>query len=67
MWSDIATVVNYTGVAAVDTVFIDGKVRKWGGELVGVDYDRLTRDGEASRAYLVERYGVTMDDVRAGI
>lgn len=65
--SDIATVVNYGGVAAVDTVFIDGKVRKWGGELVGVDYDRLARDGEASRAHLVERYGVTMEDVRAGL
>jgi hypothetical protein len=26
-------------VAAVDTVFIDdGRVKKWGGELVGVDY-----------------------------
>ena len=65
--SDIATVVNYGGAAAVDTVFIDGAVKKWGGELVGVDYAQLARDGEQSRAYLLERFGVTTDDIRAGL
>jgi 5-methylthioadenosine/S-adenosylhomocysteine deaminase len=35
---DGAAVVNYGSVAAVDTVVIDGRVKKWGGELVGVDY-----------------------------
>jgi hypothetical protein len=29
---------NTGDVGAVDTVFIDGRVKKWGGELVGVDY-----------------------------
>ena len=64
--SDVAAVVNYGGAAAVDTVFIDGRVKKWGGELVGVDYAQLAREGEASRTYLLERFGVTTDEMRAG-
>ena len=52
--SDVAAVVNYGGAAAVDTVFIDGGVKRWGGQLVGVDYAQLAREGEASRAYVLE-------------
>ena len=33
------------GGAAVDTVFIDGRVKKWGGELVGVDDAQLAPRG----------------------
>ena len=51
----------------VDTVFIDGMVKQWGGELVGVDYTQLAHEGEASRAYLLERFGVTTDEIRAGL
>ena len=65
--SDIGTVVNSGSAAAVDTVFVNGTVKKWGGELVGVDYDRLARQGEASRTYLLERFGASMDDVRDGL
>lgn len=65
--SDIATVVNYGGAAAVDTVLVDGKVKKWGGELVGVDYEELAREGEASRAYLLEKFGATEQDIRRGL
>jgi 5-methylthioadenosine/S-adenosylhomocysteine deaminase len=68
LWgSDIGVVVNSGSAAAVDTVFVDGKVKKWGGELVGVDYDELVREGEASRAALLERFGATTDDIRAGL
>jgi hypothetical protein len=42
-------------------------VKKWGGELVGVDYAQLAREGEASRAYLLKRFGVTTDEMRAGV
>ena len=63
----VAAVVNYGGAAAVDTVFIDGRVKKCGGELVGVDYAQLAREGEASRTYLLERFGVTTDEMRAGL
>ena len=55
-----------TGAAAVDTVFID-RVKKWGGELVGVDYAQLAREGEASHRYLLERFGVATDEMRAGL
>ena len=56
-----------TGVPRPGTVFIDGRVKKWGGELVGVDYAQLAREGEASRTYLLERFGVTTDEMRAGL
>jgi hypothetical protein len=62
----VAAVVKYGGAAAVDTVFID-RVKKWGGELVGVDYAQLAREGEASHTYLLERFGVTTDEMRAGL
>jgi cytosine/adenosine deaminase-related metal-dependent hydrolase len=65
--SDIGVVVNSGSATAVDTVFVDGKVKKWGGELVGVDYDALAHQGEASRAALLERFGATTDDIRAGL
>ena len=45
-------------------MFIDGMVKKWGGELVGVDYAQLAREGEASRAYLLERFGVPLPHQR---
>jgi len=61
----VAAVVNYGGAAAVDTVFID-RVKKRG-ELVGVDYAQLAREGEASHTYLLERFGVTTDEMRAGL
>jgi hypothetical protein len=49
----VTAVVYYGGAAAVDTVFIDGSVKKWDGELVGVNYAQLAREGEASRTYLL--------------
>jgi hypothetical protein len=42
-------------------------VKKCGGELVGVDYAQLARDGEASRMCLLERFGVTADEMLAGL
>ncbi len=48
-------------------MFIDGSETKWGGELVGVDYAQLAREGEASRTYLLERFGVPADQIRAGL
>ena len=65
--SDIGAVVDCGSPAVVDTVIIDGKIKKWGGELVGVDYEALARSGEASRSYLLDRYGVTEEDIRAGL
>ena len=41
----------------VDTVFIDGVLRKRDGELVDVDEAALVRDAEAAMAGLRERVG----------
>jgi 5-methylthioadenosine/S-adenosylhomocysteine deaminase len=32
-----------------------------------VDYAQLAREGEASRTYLLERFGVPTDEMRAGL
>jgi 5-methylthioadenosine/S-adenosylhomocysteine deaminase len=41
----------------VDTVLIAGRVKKWRGQLVGLRMDRLRRELEESRAYLLRRLG----------
>ena len=41
----------------VDTVFIGGRVMKRDGRLVQVDLDRVRRDAEQSRDYLVAKAG----------
>src|SRR5262249_21729035 len=58
------TVVNFAGIDNVDVVLVDGIVRKWGGRLVGLDYDKLAAEAEASRASLLEQLGVSLEDVR---
>jgi hypothetical protein len=37
----------------VDTVFVGGRVKKWKGQLVGVDIDQLRARAEHSRDYIV--------------
>ena len=41
----------------VDTVFIDGQAKKWQGDLVGVDLDRVLRLATESRDYVVSEAG----------
>lgn len=45
----LCTVVQGADVGFVDTVFVAGRLMKWRGELVGVDFARLRRELEASR------------------
>jgi 5-methylthioadenosine/S-adenosylhomocysteine deaminase len=47
-------------------VFVDGKVRKWAGRLVGTDYDALAAAAEESRDRLLREYGTSPAAVRAG-
>ncbi|WP_417670362.1 amidohydrolase family protein [Roseibium sp.] len=42
----------------VDTVFVAGQVKKWKGQLLGFDIDRLRGELEASRDYLFQAAGV---------
>ena len=45
----------------VETVIVAGKVRKWKGQLLDVDLDRLRRQLEASRDYIFSAAGVPQD------
>ena len=49
------TVVNLMSPANVETVFIGGKVRKWHGNLVGVDVPRTMRLAEEARDAVMRR------------
>jgi 5-methylthioadenosine/S-adenosylhomocysteine deaminase len=59
----VGTVVQGTDTRNVDTVFVGGQVRKWCGELVGVDINRVRRLAYESRDYLGGRAGFTVDPV----
>jgi hypothetical protein len=54
------TVVNLMNPGNVDAVFIAGKVRKWRGELVGVDLPRLMRTAEEARDSVMRRAGFSV-------
>jgi 5-methylthioadenosine/S-adenosylhomocysteine deaminase len=55
------TVVNLMNPGHVDTVFIGGKLRKWRGQLVGVDVARAMRLAEEARAAVMRRAGFMVD------
>jgi 5-methylthioadenosine/S-adenosylhomocysteine deaminase len=54
-------VVNLMNPGHVETVFIAGKVRKWRGNLVGVDRERVRRLMQESRDAVVRRSGFRMN------
>jgi cytosine/adenosine deaminase-related metal-dependent hydrolase len=54
-------VVNLMNPSHVDTVFIAGKVKKWRGNLVGVDVARVLRLVEEARDGVVRRAGFQMN------
>jgi 5-methylthioadenosine/S-adenosylhomocysteine deaminase len=62
----VGTVVSWANHANVDTVFVDGHVRKWKGELVDLDYGSLVDAAHESRERLWAALGATVDDVRDG-
>jgi 5-methylthioadenosine/S-adenosylhomocysteine deaminase len=52
-----AAVVLAMDTSNVDTVLIAGQVRKRAGQLVGVDLNRIRREAQASRDYIVQKAG----------
>jgi 5-methylthioadenosine/S-adenosylhomocysteine deaminase len=54
-------VVNLMNPSHVDTVFIGGKVKKWRGNLVGVDVPRVLRMAAEARDALLRRAGFQMN------
>lgn len=53
----VGSVVTAADLSNVDTVFVDGKVVKEGGRLVGTDLERLLSQAEESQRYLFEAAG----------
>jgi 5-methylthioadenosine/S-adenosylhomocysteine deaminase len=45
----------------VETVIVAGKVRKWKGQLLDVDLDKLRRELENSRDYVFNKAGIAQD------
>jgi cytosine/adenosine deaminase-related metal-dependent hydrolase len=54
-------VVNQMNPGNVDTVFIAGKVKKWRGNLVGVDVPRVLRQVQDSRDAVMRRAGFAVN------
>ncbi len=54
-------VVNLMNPSNVETVFIAGKVKKWRGNLVGVDVPRVLRLVQEARDAVVRRAGFRMN------
>ncbi|MGI9557215.1 MAG: amidohydrolase family protein, partial [Solirubrobacterales bacterium] len=53
----VASIVSAADISNVDTVLVDGNVVKRGGELVGVDLERLVGDAAATQTRLYEAAG----------
>jgi cytosine/adenosine deaminase-related metal-dependent hydrolase len=62
--SHLGAAVAYASASDVDTVVVDGILRKSGGELVGVDRARLVREAEASRDRLLGEIGTSAEELR---
>lgn len=45
----------------VDTVMVDGQIKKWAGQLVGIDIPKLTHAITASRNAIFARAGIDPD------
>jgi hypothetical protein len=60
----LGAVVGFANPANVDSVFIDGRVRKWQGKLVGYDLEKLYRMVEGSRDHLIGAAGLEDDIYR---
>lgn len=52
-----SAVVQAMDTSNVDTVIIAGQIRKRQGQLVGVDLNRIRKEAQASRDYIVQRAG----------
>lgn len=57
----LGTVVGAAERSNVETVIVGGRIRKEGGKLVGVDFDKIRRLTEESRAYLFRSVGFDGD------
>ncbi|WP_033290675.1 amidohydrolase family protein [Amycolatopsis jejuensis] len=59
----LCTVVQAADIGCVDSVFVDGKPVKWGGRLVGVDFEQVRTLVQESHDHLVRTVGWPHDAV----
>lgn len=59
----VCTTVQGANVDHVKTVFVDGRLVKWQGKLVGTDFPRIRQAVDASRAHLVRAAGWPLDQI----
>ncbi|WP_456697701.1 amidohydrolase family protein [Aeromicrobium sp. P5_D10] len=59
----LSTIVQGADIGSVDTVIVNGRVRKWGGELIGLDAARMRRLVEESHDYLLDAVGWPHDAI----
>ncbi|WP_166459808.1 amidohydrolase family protein [Amycolatopsis pithecellobii] len=62
--SELGAAVSYATARDVQTVVVDGRLRKWAGELVDVDWPALVRQGEDSRDRLLAKAGSSVEELR---
>lgn len=62
--SELGAAVSYATARDVDTVVVDGRLRKWAGQLVGVDWAGLVQRGENSRDQLLAQVGSSAEALR---
>ncbi|MCU1469926.1 MAG: amidohydrolase [Glaciihabitans sp.] len=55
--SSVGTIVQGSDRSHIRAVFVGGVLRKWGGQLVGIDLDSLRRDALESREFLFAKAG----------
>ena len=59
----LSSVVQGAGIGSVDTVLVNGRIRKWAGKLLGVDMARVQHVIEESHAYLLRTVGWPHDAI----
>jgi 5-methylthioadenosine/S-adenosylhomocysteine deaminase len=56
-----AQAVNFGSTEAIDAVFVAGRVRKWGSDLVGIDLKRVADEAARSTEHLIRAAGLDVD------
>jgi hypothetical protein len=56
-------VVQGADVGSVNAVFVGGRLRKWNGRLIGVDFSRLAQMIDSSQARLLDATRWPLDQI----
>ena len=51
----VSSIVQGADIGSVESVIVNGRIRKWAGQLLGVDIESVRRQVEKSRDYLLDQ------------